>query len=154
MFKHVIDSHLHLQGQDLEESSIFPQESHAGSALTLLSEGGQSSTQPSLMTSGSLERSEGLAPLVKPHPFSFSRTDCLSHPSSCSGSTTELHQSLVTQSCGSLDHHVTGLTFDFYCQPVPIPVNSNHKLLLCVNLYLLMSCHNFLWLQQIQGFLL
>ena len=121
MFKHVIDSHLHLQGQDLEESSIFPQESRAGSALTLLSEGGQSSTQPSLMTSGSLERSEGLAPLVKPHPFSFSRTDSLSHPSSCSGSTTELRQSLVTQSCGSLDHHPTGRTFDFYRQPVLIP---------------------------------
>ena len=121
MFKHVIDSHLHLQGQDLEESSIFPQESRAGSALTLLSEGGQSSTQPSLMTSGSLERSEGLAPLVKPHPFSFNQTNSLSHPSSCSGSTTELRQNLVTQSCGSLDHHVTGFTFDFYHQPVPIP---------------------------------
>ena len=98
VFKCIGDSHAHFEGNELEESDIFPEESRTGSALTLLSESGRSS---GLLNSSNLEKRE-TAPLVKPHPFSFS---CANSISSSNGSFPELNKSFVTQSCGSLDGH-------------------------------------------------
>lgn len=100
MFKVVNDSHAHLETGELGESDIFAEESRTGSALTLLSET-ERNTGP--FHSTSIE-TRVAAPLVKPHPFSFSHTGSMC---SSNGSFQELNKTFVTQSCGSLDGHST-----------------------------------------------
>lgn len=89
-FRKILENHSHfLLG--LEESDRYPQESRTGSAVTLMSDTNLQNSLPvshSITASSSFERSE--QPLIKPHPFSFSRGDGFSRPSSRSGSLTEI----------------------------------------------------------------